>query len=161
LDILALILADHDEAALALDQLLALVERPDPGADVTARTTAIIDLLRLHMAAEQRVLYQTALSLEGPLHEAAIAGAIEHDLIERVLARLEVALAAGNGELRAVVRVLVDLVRQNGRRREEETMFPRLREDLTIDERAALGLALLAEKERLRRSDGYARRRRS
>jgi hypothetical protein len=158
LDILTLIQADHDEAAVALAQLMALVERPGPGADVAACTAVVIDLLRLHMAAEERVLYQTALSLEGPLHESAIAGAIEHDLIERVLVRLEEATPSRNGELRAVVRVLVDLVHLNGRRREEEIMFPRFREDLTTDERAALGLAHLAEKERLRRTDSYARR---
>ena len=154
MDVLGLLERDHRRTRHDVDELASLVADGSSDDQVPARTIALVRSMRLQMAAEERVVYQTALSLDGPSREAAIAGRIHHELLGRVLDRLETTQPGPDGELAAVLRVLVGLVELHLQRLEEDLLFPHLRADLTPDERASLGAALIAEREHLRSAAG-------
>ena len=146
MNILDVIRDDHDEALALVDQLLKRADSDgDPRVPGLARELAIA--LRLHARAEEAILYPI---LTKETRGAGLEGYNEHELIDIQCEKVLLLEPGPDGELRAALRVLRELVMHHGKEEEEGILFPKLLKIFERDELEALGTALAGEKERRR-----------
>ncbi len=148
MDIIDLIHRDHDEVA-ELFEHLAQVARDDRRSTTAVRTCAqLVVAARVHMRAEERVLYEALMTCGGPLKAFALAGPHQHETLEITLDKLLV--HRPSEELEVIVRVARDLFVMHSRDEEEADILPLVRQALSSDELIALARDLAAEKARIR-----------
>jgi hypothetical protein len=152
MDVLDIIEADHD-AIESLIEKLAGIAGSTADRDV-ARAAELVDQLalelELHSRSEELVLYRACHQLGGDLRAFALAGVHHHHLADAMVADLRATRPGDDGKLAAALGVLRDVFVRHARDGEEATIFPVLRRAVSDDDRAALGRALLAERERIR-----------
>jgi hypothetical protein len=166
MDVLDIIEADHDAIEALIAKLEAVAESTADRdiARVIELRSQLVTEVHLHSLSEERVVYRACQQGDPALREFALAGVHHHHLVDAMLADLRVLRPGPDGKLRAAVRVLKDVFVRHAREDEEARIFPVLRAAMSDDDRAALGRALLAERERVRpqvERDGERPRRRS
>lgn len=146
MDILEVIIGDHDAA-------LALFDRLDPMAADDARTSEAMRLavqlavtIKTHQKAEEKTLYEVMRTASVELGELALEGAYEHEMLDLMLDK--VLLYRPGRELRAVLRVARELFVHHARHVEEARVLPLVARVLTADERVQLGHDMVAAKRR-------------
>lgn len=146
MDIVDLIRRDHDEVAELFDQLgLAVRARDGRYSAVAARLVAVS---RIHMRAEEQVVYEALLPAVGPLKAFALAGPHEHENLDITFDKLLVRRSADEYEV--IVKVARDLFEMHARDEEEADILPLICEALTADERVALARDMVTEQLRIR-----------
>jgi len=147
MDIVDAIKAEHDRIEEMLEQLDDLagngptLETVELAADLVAR-------LRAHAMAERDVLYQACIRRGGALRELAQRAGLEHDALDAVLMRLRMLHPGGDGEMKAAVGVVRDLVSRHARDEEEALLLPKVAAGFPHAERLAMGEAFAAMEER-------------
>lgn len=152
MDVLDIIESDHDAIETLIDMLAAIA---DSSADRDIARAGelgqqLATELELHVRSEEHVVYRACQHVDPALREHALAGAHHHLLIDTMLGEVRGLRPGADGKLRAAVGVLRDVFRRHARDDEQGRVFPILRAALSDDERAALGQALLAERDRIR-----------
>jgi iron-sulfur cluster repair protein YtfE (RIC family) len=137
IDVLELLTQQHTE----VDELLEELEKGL--ADRAATFAELADKLAAHATVEEKLFYPAAMS-EGTseqLHEAVE----EHLAVKRVLADLlELDPEDDKEEFDAKLSVLKEQVSHHAHDEEEDKLFPKLRRQMSADDRAALGNEVLA-----------------
>lgn len=137
LDVLQILTSQHSE----VDDLFEQLE--SGSGDRAALFVQLADKLAAHSAVEEQLFYPAVMSKETSelLHESVE----EHLEIKRMLAdMLELDPEADADEFDAKLSVLKENVTHHAHEEEESKLFPMLRNELTADERAALGNDVLA-----------------
>jgi hypothetical protein len=148
MDIIDVIKRDHDEVATLFEQL-AEIARDDRRTSGALRACAhLVVAVRVHMRAEERVLYEVLLTHGGPLKAFALAGPHEHEMLDITLDK--VLLHRPSDELEVIARVARDLFEMHARDEEEADVLPIVARELGAEELIALGRDFLAEKARIR-----------
>jgi hypothetical protein len=144
-----LIKRDHDEIADLFDHLVVM-SRDDRRADEAARIAVrLVALVRLHSAAEEKVVYELLRHASPALKAFALAGPHEHENLDTTLEKLLVR-HPGDEEYVVIVKVGRDLFEMHARDEEEADILPQMREVFSEDTRRALAAAMLAEQARIR-----------
>lgn len=149
MDILEVIKQDHDEAFELIDHLLGLSTRVEAAGEVETGIAELRSLLEIHTRAEEHALYEACEAHPRAIREAVLGGYHEHALMDAMLARLTPIGPGPDGELKAALRVVRDLLQHHGREEEEGRLFPKLRRVFPRAEREAMGREMDAEKARL------------
>lgn len=137
LDVLQILTSQHSE----VDDLFEQLE--SGSGDLASLFVQLADKLAAHSAVEEQLFYPAVMSKETSelLHESVE----EHLEIKRMLAdMLELDPEADADEFDAKLSVLKENVTHHAHEEEESKLFPMLRNELTADERAALGNDVLA-----------------
>jgi hemerythrin superfamily protein len=145
-DVLELLTSQHTE----VDELIARIENRD--GNIRALFTELADKLAAHATVEEKLFYPSVMAkdTQGQLREAVE----EHLSIKRLLADL-IALTPGDDAFFAKLKVLKEQLTHHAHREEEAKLFPKVRNLLSADERAALGNELLVMFEDLMQSHPY------
>jgi hemerythrin superfamily protein len=145
-DVLDLLTSQHKE----LDELFARIESRE--GNVPSLFTQLADKLAAHSTVEEKLFYPTIMAkdTEDQLREAVE----EHLSIKRVLADL-IALEPSNDAFFAKLKVLKEQVSHHAHKEEEVKLFPKVKNLLSEDERAALGNEILVMFEELMQSHPY------
>jgi hemerythrin superfamily protein len=140
LDVLELLENQHTE----VDALIEQLERGE--GDMQAVFVELADKIAAHSTVEERIFYPSVISkdTEELLHESVE----EHLSVKRVLADL-LTMELSSEEFSAKLSVLKELISHHAHVEEEGKLFPKLRETLDAEERAALGNEVLALFEQL------------
>lgn len=148
MDILKVIKKDHDEA-------LSLIKKMEPKAEKeTAELRRMAKTLAteviLHAKSEEQALYEACEKYNKNLKEFSNEGYIEHQLIAATLKKLVKIKADADGEFKAYLAVIKELIEHHGREEEEKTMFPKFRRAFDDEQRAIMGDFMEEYKEQLR-----------
>lgn len=138
-DVVELLISQHDE----VDALLAALRQ---GGDRAALFDELADKLAAHATIEEKVFYPAVMArtTEDQLHEAVE----EHLAIKRILADL-ITMPVDDATFKAKLSVLAENISHHAHKEEEAKLFPKVRELLSVDERAALGNECLVMFEQL------------
>ncbi len=141
-DVLELLAEQHKE----VDELIAKLENgsgPRRGLLIQ-----LADRLAAHATVEEKLFYPAVMAkdTQSQLHEAVE----EHLSIKRVLADM-IDMRLEDHLFEAKLSVLKEQVRHHAHEEEEGELFPRVKELLSVDERAALGNEILVMFEELMR----------
>jgi len=152
MDVLDIIESDHDAIETLIDMLEAVA---DSSADRDIARAAelgqqLATELQLHVLSEEHVVYRACQHADPALRDHALTGGHHHLIIDTMLGEVRSLRPGADGKLRAAVRVLRDVFRRHARDDEQGRVFPILRAALSDEERATLGQAMLAERERIR-----------
>ena len=143
-----------DAVELLVQQHRALEARMERGleaADDTARAEALAaigDELGVHIASEEEVFYPAVRARR--TEDIRLESLEEHLSLKRLLADL-LALPAGDETYGAKFKVLQEQT-EHHHKEEEEHLFPKVKQLLDADERAALGDEMLKLQQRLTRA---------
>lgn len=145
-DVLELLESQHKE----VDELIARIENRD--GNVRSLFTQLADKLAAHATVEEKLFYPAVMAkdTEGQLREAVE----EHLSIKRLLADL-ISLTPGDDAFFAKLKVLKEQIGHHAHKEEEQKLFPKVKDLLSDDERAALGNELLVMFEELMQSHPY------
>jgi len=145
-DVLELLTSQHKE----LDDLFGRIERRE--GNVRALFTQLADKLAAHATVEEKLFYPAIMEkgTEDMLREAVE----EHLSIKRVLSDL-IASNPGDEAFFAKLKVLKEQVSHHAHKEEETKLFPKVKNLLSDDERAALGNEILVMFEELMQSHPY------
>jgi hypothetical protein len=147
--IVELIKREHDEVADLFDYLEVLARdarRLDEAARIAARLVAVV---RVHAAAEERVVYEALRSGPTALRAFALAGPHEHENLDTTLDKLLVR-RAGEEEYSVIVKVARDLFEMHARVEEEGEILPLMQQVLTDVELVTLATDMVAAEARVR-----------
>jgi hemerythrin superfamily protein len=145
-DVLELLASQHKE----VDELIGRIENRD--GNIRSLFTELADKLAAHATVEEKLFYPAVMTkaTESQLREAVE----EHLSLKRLLADL-IALTPGDDEFFAKLKVLKEQVGHHAHKEEEGKLFPKVKDMLSADERAALGNELLVMFEELMQSHPY------
>jgi len=134
-DVLQLLTSQHTE----VDKLFEKIEQG--AGDRVALLTELADKLAAHATVEEKIFYPAVMakSTTDKLHESVE----EHLQIKRVLADL-IAMAPGDENFKAKIKVLKEDVSHHAHEEEEDKLFPMLRSSMSADQLAAIGNDTLA-----------------
>lgn len=139
-DVLELLSEQHAE----VDSLIAKLERGE--GNRRAVFTELADKLAAHAVVEEKLFYPAILAKET---EDQLAEAVEEHLaIKRILADM-IAMSLDDDSFDAKLTVLKEQLSHHAHEEEEKKLFPKVRDMMSWDERAALGNDLLAMFEEL------------
>jgi len=146
LDIRNVLRRDHELVARLLHSMAERAANKDP---------AVLDLadelraeLLLHTKSEEQVLYEACKRHGKDLREFAQEGYREHECIEHLLNRMVTEQPGRDGELKATVCVLKEIVDHHVRE-EEGDLFPKLASEFSDDQLAQMGKRMESLKERI------------
>jgi hemerythrin superfamily protein len=133
-DVVELLTSQHRE----IDDLIAKLEHGS--GPRRALLTLLADRLAAHATVEEKIFYPAVMSrgTEDQLHEAVE----EHLSIKRLLADM-IGMRLDDDSFEAKLSVLKEQVSHHAHSEEEKHLFPRVKEMLSSDERAALGNEVL------------------
>jgi hemerythrin superfamily protein len=145
-DVLELLESQHEE----VDELIARIEKRD--GNVRSLFTQLADKLAAHATVEEKLFYPAVMAkdTQGQLREAVE----EHLSIKRLLADL-ITLSPGDDAFPAKLKVLKEQLGHHAHKEEEQKLFPKVKDLLSADERAALGNEVLVMFEELMQSHPY------
>lgn len=149
MDILEVMKQDHDEALELIERLLELSTREEAAGEIDVGVAELRSAIETHARAEEHALYEPCERQVKAIREAVLEGYHEHALLDAMLARLTQLSPGDDGELKAALRVVRELLEHHGRVQEEGKLFPRLRRAFPKAEREAMGREMEAEKARL------------
>jgi hypothetical protein len=151
MDILKLIETDHDEALELIERLEDMADEPSSEAEKLAMELATAILL--HAKSEEKALYSKCME-EGEEHDDlkdfALESYIEHELLDITLQKFLAVKPGGNGQFKAHLFVLKDLIKHHGKEEEEQEMFPKFRTIFSEQDRAEMGEQMMQFKEQIR-----------
>jgi hemerythrin superfamily protein len=139
IDVLELLASQHTE----VDQLIEQIESGE--GDRAALFTELADKLAAHATVEEKIFYPAAMDAKTSemLHEAVE----EHLSVKRLLAdlmELDAEDEDEQDEFEAKIALLKEQVTHHAHEEEEGKLFPILRQQMSEDERAAIGNEVLA-----------------
>lgn len=136
LDIRNILKRDHALVAGMIDSLLDLADRDQ--AQVQDLCESLRAELLTHSQSEERVLYQACRKHGKDIREFAQEGEREHHLIERMLDQMVTERPGKDGEFKATVTVLKELVEHHVRE-EEGDLFPKLQAQFSNEQLLEMG----------------------
>lgn len=140
---------EHDEVADLFDYLEVLARdgrRLDEAARIATRLVAVV---RVHAAAEERVVYEALRSGPPALRAFALAGPHEHENLDTTLDKLLVR-RAGEEEYGGIVKVARDLFEAHARDEEEAEILPLLHQVMSEADLVTLATDMVAVEARVR-----------
>lgn len=147
MDIIEVITADHDEAALLIDELEQLAADDSRTSDAMRIAATLAIGLKTHAKAEERVLYEAMRTATPMLAAHSLEGAYEHQALDLMLDKL--AVHRPGPELCAILHVLKAQFDHHARVEEEGIMLPAVRVAFLDGERAQLAHDFIDAKQRL------------
>jgi hemerythrin superfamily protein len=147
--ILDMIREDHDAA-------LALIKKLDPLSEeahtkkVDGMVRELVLSVKLHAKSEEAALYEGIREAKKDFRDFVLESYNEHECLDLMLDKLLDLEAGDDGELKAALAVVKELIEHHGKEEEEKELFPKLKKAFTADELMAMGSTMQEEKERLR-----------
>jgi hemerythrin superfamily protein len=139
MDVLDLLIADHNRVR----GLIARYHDAGSDAEKSGLATKIIEELQVHMAAEEKVFYQSVKDRSEEIGDDVDEGYQEHHVAQVLIGEIE-ALDPGSDQWVAKMTVLIESVEHHVDEEEEE-LFPSVRSQSTTEWRNQLGDRLGAE----------------
>jgi hemerythrin superfamily protein len=136
MDVIALLIADHNRVR----GLIARYNEADETSAKCQLASKIIDELQIHMAAEEKVLYQSVKDRSQEIGEDVDEGYEEHHVAKLLISELK-SIEPGSDTWLAKMTVLIESVEHHVDEEEEE-LFPSVRSKSTVDWRNDLGVRL-------------------
>lgn len=148
MDILKLIEKDHGNVMDMVKKLEKMTDQPSGEADRLVHDLTV-ELL-LHAKSEEQALYEICEGSNEDFKDFALEGFIEHGLVEDMLQKLMMIKPGGNGEFKAHLVVLKELLEHHAEEEEEQEMFPKFRKTFSEEERHEMGINMTEAKHQLR-----------
>ena len=148
MDVIELVIADHDEAADLFEQLERLAADDARSNQAMRLVHQLAVSIKTHAKAEERILTDVMRSASPELAQLAREGPYEHQALDVMLDKL--VLHRPGPELVAILHVAGRLFVQHARDEEEAVVLPALRTAVDPEERARLAHDFLVEKKRIR-----------
>lgn len=150
MNVLQLIKEDHDEA-------LKLIKRLEKSAEKASQATwkltvELVEAMLLHAKTEEKVLYSAMKEKSEDFRDFTLEGDIEHKLLESTLKRLLKVKPGKDGEFKAALTVVKELLEHHGKEEEEKEYFPKIRKAFKSSELEDMGEEFITLKEKLRPS---------
>lgn len=142
MDALKLLALQHDE----VDALIADIEDAASAKQKEALFVKLADNLAAHAKIEETIFYPAVMAKQ--TEDLLLESAEEHLSIKRVLADL-LDLDPDDDAFDAKLAVMKEQISHHAREEEEGELFPKVKQLLDADERAALGNEMLAKFEEL------------
>jgi hypothetical protein len=149
MDIRDIIREDHDEALALIEKLDKMAEKP-PTAESQDMTRKLVTAVKLHAKSEEAGLYVALETARKDLREFSLEGYNEHECLDLMLDKLLTLQMGEDGEYKATLTVVKELIEHHGKEEEEGEIFPKLGKAFTADELMGFGAMMVEEKERLR-----------
>jgi hypothetical protein len=153
MDIRDLIREDHDEALELIEKLMKVAEKPAT-AESAAMTQKLVTAVTLHAKAEEAGLYAALEDAKKDLRDFSLEGYNEHACLDLMLDKLAGLEPGEDGEYKAALTVVKELIEHHGKEEEEGEVFPKLARAFSADELEAFGALMTEEKERLKEEMG-------
>jgi iron-sulfur cluster repair protein YtfE (RIC family) len=132
-DAIEMLLRDHR----AIDELVELLDAAEDAAEIRALFLRIAEQLAAHEAVEQQVIFPAfRASLERAGDDTLAHRMDEHEELNELLAEMRSLAPIGFGFTKRESAFVLEI--KEHFRREEESVFTRMRESLSVDERAEL-----------------------
>jgi hemerythrin superfamily protein len=136
MDVIALLVADHNRVR----GLIARYKEADGTPDKSQLAARIMEELQIHMAAEEKVFYQSVKDRSEEIGEDVDEGYEEHHVAKMLIGELR-SIASGSDTWLAKMTVLIESVEHHVDEEEEE-LFPSVRSKSDVDWRNDLGSRL-------------------
>jgi hypothetical protein len=136
MDVIALLIADHNRVR----GLIARYKEADKSSEKRQLATKIIEELRIHMEAEEKVFYQSVKDRSEEIGEDVDEGYEEHHVARVLIDEIE-SVEAGSDTWSAKMTVLIESVEHHVDEEEDE-LFPSVRSKSEIEWRKDLGVRL-------------------
>ena len=136
MDVIALLIADHNRVR----GLIARYEEADGTPAKRQLASKIINELQIHMAAEEKVLYQSVKDRSEEIGEDVDEGYEEHHVAKMLIGELE-SIEPGSDTWLAKMKVLIESVEHHVDEEEKE-LFPSVRSKSNVGWRNDLGVQL-------------------
>ncbi len=147
-NILDLIKEDHDEASKMIKRLEKMVEKPSKA--TWSLTKELVEEVLLHAKTEEKVLYNTMKEKNESFRDLTLEGVIEHKLLESTLMRLLKVRPGTDGNYKAALSVVKELLEHHGKEEEEKEWFPKIRKAYESSELQEMGREFETLKEEIR-----------
>jgi hemerythrin superfamily protein len=108
-----------------------------------------IDVI-LHAKVEQIALYTPIAEIKEDFRDFALEGKVEHKLAEVTLKKLVKHQPGGDGEFKATLSVVKELIHHHAEEEEEGELFPKLEKVLNETQRTQMGQRFIELKETMR-----------
>jgi iron-sulfur cluster repair protein YtfE (RIC family) len=145
-DILATLKHEHEEAGALLEKLT----KSDSGSERKSILKKLQAALIPHLRAEEKVVYDAIIALKDKkLQQDGKEGALEHELVERTLAKLMKIANATSPEFSAAAKVLKELVTHHVEE-EERNVWADVRKNFSTDDRERMNGQFEAMKQKVR-----------
>ncbi len=148
MNILELIKADHDEASKMIKRLEKMTEKPTKA--TWSLTMELVEEVLLHAKTEEKVLYNTMKEENESFRDMTLEAVIEHKLLESTLMRLLKVRPGKDGNYKAALSVVKELLEHHGKEEEEKEWFPKLRKKYSAAELKDMGREFEAMKKEIR-----------
>jgi hypothetical protein len=148
MDILKLIETDHKKAKKIVKQLEKLADKPSAKTTTLARELWVE--VKVHAQAEEKILYTACQEKNETLRDFALEGHHEHRLLDEMLDVLVLTRSGPDGEFKAALSVVQELLEHHAEEEEEKEMFPKLRRAFKKEDRELLGAQMEDLKTRLK-----------
>lgn len=155
-DLLKLIKADHDTVFDLIEQLEKKTESASH--DTAHLVQELVRDVAVHARAEEQVLYEACRKQGLKLRDFALEGWNEHALLEVQLTKLMKTKPGRDGEFKAALAVVKELIEHHAREEEEKEMFPKFRRAFTKTQLKTMGTRFARIKEDLRAHPGETRK---
>ncbi len=143
-DILLIIKKDHQNVKKLIGKLAKIAEKPSK--EVPKDATRLAFELMLHAKAEEIALYEACETYNLKFRDFVLEGYHEHALLEDMLKKLLVTMPDKNGEFKAVLTVIKELVEHHAEEEEEKEMFPKIRKAFSLQQRQEMGRMMQKQK---------------
>jgi hypothetical protein len=149
MDIRDIIREDHDEALQMIEKLEKVAEKPATE-ETMLMTRKLVAAVKLHARSEEVGLYAALETAKKELRDFSLEGYNEHECLELMLNKLAGLEPGEDGEYKAALMVVKELIEHHGKEEEEREIFPKLGKAFSADELMGFGALMMEEKERLR-----------
>lgn len=129
-------------------RLEKMAEKPSP--KTWSMTLELVEEVLLHAKTEEKVLYNTMKEESEDFRDFTLEGTIEHKLLESTLMRLLKVKPSEDGQFKAALTVVKELLEHHGKEEEEEELFPKLRKAYKAAELKEMGEEFKSVKEEIR-----------
>ncbi len=147
-NILDLIKEDHDDAMKMIKRLEKMTEKPNKA--TWSLTKELVEEVLLHAKTEEKVLYNTVKEESEFYRDFTLEGVIEHKLLESTLMRLLRVRPGKDGNYKAALSVVKELLEHHGKEEEEKELFPKARKAFKSSELVEMGREFEKLKEDIR-----------
>lgn len=143
-DILSIIKEDHRNIKKLIGNLEKISQKSTK--DVPKMATKLAFELMLHAKSEEKALYEACEKYNLKFRDFVLESYHEHALIENMLTKLLETTPNKNGEFKAILAVIKDLVEHHAIEEEEKEMFPKIRKAFSAKLRHEIGSIMKKQK---------------
>lgn len=147
MDILNTMKKDHRTALDLIESLEKCTDKADE--KTRALVQKLCEEVKLHSQSEEKALYEACENKNVSLRDFALEGENEHHLIDEMLDKLASVPPGKDGEFKAALAVVKELLVHHAFEEEEKEAFPKIKKAFDTDERSQMAQTMDNYKEKI------------